>query len=391
MSGNCCCLERYGNTRSTAAIQDALWWIEAEGTQKITEVTRLAIIEALEEYAISGRLELSEFMQRVTLRAPVKRPVSNVFEELFGSSGRKRPQISTKQFLQEWGLFEWPDKRFTLFIEFLVRPEVRHSKEQSDLVETLNAGLRHDGYVLTQSGFVSNQPVFKLQLLTRGVAGAAKNIIFASNGPKPEIGFKDAINNEIIILKHEASCLVFDEEIPQDGLFWDNLVDWWARKHGLDPSGEEARHSLGHRLQRSLDSEPEKLLFSTYFHEFRKKLGARLPALIPQVYLHYDPKTLAQLAGNRRLERQRMDFLLLLPGQVRVVIEVDGAQHYSDHNGSASPNKYAQMVRADRELRLLGYEVYRFGGLELRRDNRGVQVVKEFFEKLFAKYKLLKG
>ena len=57
-----------------------------------------------------------------------------------------------------------------------------------------------------------------------GVAGVPKKISFASHGPRLEIGFKDAINNEIVILKHEASCLVFEEAIPRDGLLWEDLV-----------------------------------------------------------------------------------------------------------------------------------------------------------------------
>ena len=59
-----------------------------------------------------------------------------------------------------------------------------------------------------------------------------------------------------------------------------------------------------------------------------------------------------------------MDFLLLLSNSIRIVIEVDGKQHYSDENIS-SPKKYAEMVSLDRDLKLLGYEVYRFGGFEL--------------------------
>ena len=59
-----------------------------------------------------------------------------------------------------------------------------------------------------------------------------------------------------------------------------------------------------------------------------------------------------------------MDFLLLLPGRQRVVIEIDGKHHYADGE-AASPQRYATMVAEDRNLRLLGYEVYRFGGYEL--------------------------
>jgi hypothetical protein len=50
-----------------------------------------------------------------------------------------------------------------------------------------------------------------------------------------------------------------------------------------------------------------------------------------QVYLHYDPYT--RWAGGT-LGRQRMDFLLLLDHRRRVVLEVDGIQHYADTEGA---------------------------------------------------------
>jgi hypothetical protein len=43
------------------------------------------------------------------------------------------------------------------------------------------------------------------------------------------------------------------------------------------------------------------------------------------------------------------------------------------------------MVRADRDLRLLGYEVYRFGANELVGAGAG-EVVKSMFERLFRKH-----
>ena len=43
-------------------------------------------------------------------------------------------------------------------------------------------------------------------------------------------------------------------------------------------------------------------------------------------------------------------------------------------------SRYAAMVRGDRELRLIGYELYRFGALEL-----GADTATETVEKFFAK------
>jgi very-short-patch-repair endonuclease len=82
-----------------------------------------------------------------------------------------------------------------------------------------------------------------------------------------------------------------------------------------------------------------------------------------------------------------MDFLLLLSDKTRIVIEIDGKQHYSEGDRS-SPRLYSEMVKEDRALRLKGYEVYRFGGFELSSD-QAEEIVKEFFSNLFKKHCLL--
>jgi len=41
--------------------------------------------------------------------------------------------------------------------------------------------------------------------------------------------------------------------------------------------------------------------------------------------------------------RERMDFLLLLPRGVRIMLEVDGKQHYAEGD-TASPKLYSDMV-----------------------------------------------
>jgi hypothetical protein len=43
------------------------------------------------------------------------------------------------------------------------------------------------------------------------------------------------------------------------------------------------------------------------------------------------------------------------------------------------------MVAADRDLKLAGYEVYRFGAAELNGDH-GRERVRAFFEALFRRY-----
>jgi hypothetical protein len=70
---------------------------------------------------------------------------------------------------------------------------------------------------------------------------------------------------------------------------------------------------------------------------------------------------------------------------MRVVIEVDGKHHYAGSAGNADVQRYAQMVRGDRELKLAGYEVFRFGAAELQVPT-AKEDVKAFFEALFNRY-----
>jgi AbiJ-like protein len=165
-------------------------------------------------------------------------------------------------------------------LEDTVHPLARSGEEQLRIVAELNKVLARDGYQLTPEGEESGYPIFAFRSMVRGVAGRPKNLIFASRGPKPEIGFADAINNDIVILSGEDSCLIYDLSIGSNGLLWSDLVKWWG---DLVPGGNAA--GLGARLQEALASDAERKLFGTYFKMYRSALGDGLPALLPQVYL----------------------------------------------------------------------------------------------------------
>src|SRR5947209_17119906 len=222
-----------------------------------------------------------------------------------------------------------------------------------------------------------------LSRFTGGVSGEIKNIIFAANGPKPELVLTDAVHNTVDIVANAEYCLVYDRPINSKGLLWSDLVSWWFAKVGGEE--DQAERSLYSRLKASLASKPEEIMFFTYFKEFRTRVGETLPALVPQVYLQYDTKTLKELQGKRRIPRERMDFLLLFSDKNRVVIEVDGKQHYAKGD-LASPQEYARMVSEDRKLRLRGYEIYRFGGFELTEPEASRTMLRDFFRVLFERH-----
>ncbi|MGW3600408.1 hypothetical protein [Streptomyces sp. NPDC005167] len=216
-----------------------------------------------------------------------------------------------------------------------------------------------------------------------GVDGEFRNLIFAADGPKPRIVLPDSVGNTIRIVENERFCLVYDEPLKDQGLTWSDLLAWWQRHHSQDAADpSRARITLHDRLRRSLgDNGAEQLVFDTYV-----KLGFDLPALIPQVYLHYDPYTARELNGLTALGRQRMDFLLLMNNRARAVIEVDGRQHYAGPDGRADTAAYAAMMIEDRELTLQGYEVYRIGGHDLTNHTSAEAMLTDLFTRLLHRH-----
>ena len=382
-------------------IQDALWWIKSQGVQRISNVTRYRIAESLERIRFWGRLSIGDFFAPVlTIALENFSPEvgkdgylyyglsSFAFSAFIGGSKPTSIQptrISVLEYLKELGLTKWPDERFCLLLERMVHPEVQPADRQNGLIAQFNALLQADNYELRQEGIQGGFPIYKVRRKETGVSGLPKYIIFASSGPKPDIVLDDAVNMNIRVVRYADQCLVYDQPPPQGDLTWQMLVEWWSKIKAEDAKDEKTRRDFGLRLRASLQSEPEQMLFDTYFKVFKPIYGINLPALLPQVYLHYDPRNQSE-RSKPVLCRQRMDFLMLLRNSARIVIEIDGAQHYADKEGRASPSQYAEMVAEDRRIRLLGYEVYRFGGAEFTNPERASQTLAAFFEGLFERH-----
>ena len=307
------------------------------------------------------------------------------------------------ELLVQCGALTCSQTRFFALLDKLLHPLTRRDHEQADLAVALGSALKRDGFTVRQTSVESGYAIYGVVRAQPGVSGAMKNLIFASIGEKPELVISDALNNDVEIVKHADKVLVFDRPLPSSGLLlWTDLRDWYAELRGIDAAGK-AKEELFLRLRESVigtRSQGEFALFQGYYQRYGKELGERLPALIPQVYLHYDPYTRRERGDEQFLARQRMDFLLMLDQGIRIVIEIDGRHHYAmkDPNAPeryiASAQRYAEMAAEDRRLRLMGYEVYRFGGhefLDVDLDQRKVgpraqQCVMDFFDRLLSKH-----
>lgn len=229
---------------------------------------------------------------------------------------------SADDLFERLGAFEASDKRFALFLEGLASADVVLDVEtQRQFVAAINPYLDRVGAEVRATGDDGGYLVFSL-VSTHSSRGRPKNLIFAST-KKPDIRFSDAIDNDIEIVGNADRVLVYDRPIGPDGLRWRDLQAWWKEMHDLETEAD-AKRTLYSRLQECLpaSSPPQRNLYLQYHTVFGSHVP-NLPALLPEVWLHWDPKT-AQARGRDALLRFRMDFLLLLPRGRRVVLEVDG-------------------------------------------------------------------
>jgi hypothetical protein len=95
------------------------------------------------------------------------------------------------------------------------------------------------------------------------------------------------------------------------------------------------------------------------------------PALIPEVWLAIVGRD-KTLEDEKYLEEhpQRVDFVAFAGGQ-KVVIELDGKDHYSEQDAAldewvASEEVYTRNLRIERSLRRQGWQIHRFSNLEAR-------------------------
>jgi len=388
-----------------AALEDMLSEMTTHAKNRITEISRREVLKALNPLdTLFGDMDLFDGLSIVSSESLTRDGLDNYLNFLPSLSKEidqhyiRNDDYSNEELLIRCGALTCSQSRFFSLIEKLLDPVVRRGDEQEQLASVLKDILSKDGFNVVIIGEQSRHPVYGIKRIAASIAGAPKNLIFAAINAKPDLYFTDAINNNIAI-RNQTDALIYDRFLGDSGLLWSTVVDWWKERERLTDLAT-AKRALYKRLLQSVKearSPGEFVLFDTYYRKFSPILGDNLPALIPQVYLHYDPKTAKQRGSNPVLLRQRMDLLLLLDQNLRIVIEVDGKQHYSDGD-AASPEKYADMVTEDRRLRLAGYELYRFGGAEFKDvtllDGRYVigpiatQVAVNFFQQLLDKYQI---
>lgn len=368
----------------------------------IQELTRQMIIdELLMIGCVTGHMGVAEFVRKVYPKAnslpttDCRFGMTTAIDDIRQHMDRNNDWSFEELFYSYLDFLKINDEHFKYFLTQYVHPSIRRFQindefeelpfSNSVCAEAINKYLTSDGYELRETDTIANMPIYSVVPLNPGVNGQLKNIIFASKY-KPEIVLSDALNNDVTIVNNADQCLVYDEPIGGHGITWKELQDWYDNGlYELDMGADMVTF-----MKNSLrDSPMERLFFDTYLEMVAGKEG-KIPALFPQVWLYYDPK-LQKDRIKKIFEHQRMDFLMLFSESQRVVIEIDGVQHYAEYvEGNkkhyASVDKYAGMMAAQREMSLAGYDVYRFGAKELYNPAIGKRKVCAFFDGLFSKY-----
>ncbi|MBY4212609.1 hypothetical protein HQO27_01780 [Rhodococcus fascians] len=376
-------------------LQDVLWRDVGPVIEERTRREAAAVVHVEDLLHDQTRFEALLDRWWVLGDAPIFN-ISNddVISSFFGGAPPLRRQIhqhvfrnpgdwSWEMLLERLGAFEAVDRRFARFIEDVVSHAILPTEEhQQQVVTLINPALRQANLELREVDSVGGYPVFSL-VSTQTPTSRPKTIIFAS-ASKPDLRVSDAVAGEIEIVDARGA-LVYDAVIGTDGLRFDALCRWWSALNQEIEDSNTAR-SLYERLNSSIPAEspPQHHLFWAYHNLYRARLGA-IPALLPEVWLHWDPKTI-ETRGVKALLGQRMDFLMLGPNNQRIILEVDGDSRYTDANGKPSPARYARNTRYDRDMQLRNYSVYRFGGYELPSREVATELLADFFERLFFKH-----
>lgn len=388
------------DTTARNAIQDAMW--AGQPTVEIPQRTRREIARALEPELENLAAQGDRFRTLLDRLWVLDNEPLSVF---LGNETGLRSQIDRHvfRFTGDWtvedlfealGALRAEHPRFVRFLVGLVAADVVPDEPmQRRLVEILDPHLRAVGAELRETGAKDGYPVFNLMSTRTGRARSPRILIFATLA-KPDIRIEDVLDLDIEILSDQDNVLVYDRPISGNGLLWRDLHTWWKDTRQIT-NDDEAKKSLYYRLEASLpkNSAAQWNLFKLY-HKLHRRDVPGLPALLPEVWFHWDPKTI-RARGSAAMTHHRMDFLLLLPGGYRVVLEVDGAQHYSTagadgdwKNAKPDRDEYARMVRGDRNLKLSGYEVFRFGTAELEQPQAAEELLRTFFASLFREFKV---
>lgn len=297
--------------------------------------------------------EINSWINHCSLRINQNKSNRNI------TSGMKAEMKIFEKIILQWSKFFTSNS-----INFSIDAEY---KELVNFINTLkydpseHATLLPEGYIIIEP--ILDEPIFTL--VKKNDLASIQQLLFGCNLTKPDIIISDLLDGNLQVL-NESDVLMYDREI-KDSLTYKDFTIWWNE------------NKAKYKWYDSKTQMNEIELKLSKYYKIKYGKDEKNPVLIPQVYLHYDPKNdkMRKLSKyNSTLKFQRMDFLILYNGK-RVIIEVDGKTHTPEE----SLKEYSRQCEYDRTMRFLGYDVFRLGGYELTHDFENT--VSSFFINLF--------
>lgn len=289
-----CALREY----ASEDLADTVIEMTVHAEHRVSELVRRDVLKVINRLSsLFGELPLVECLSEVFGASVIQDDTggfgrNSLHGQILQHYVRNETDWSHEELLMQCGALTCSQTRFFALLVKLLHPVTHRDVEQAELVAAIGTALRRDGFTVRQTGVESGYAIYGVVRAQAGVAGAMKNLIFASIGEKPELVIRDAVNNDVEIVKHADKVLVFDRSLPSSGqLLWKELRDWYAEVKGIE-SEESAKEQLFRRLRQAVlgaRSAGELAVFQGYYERYGAALGDRLPALVPQVYLHYGP------------------------------------------------------------------------------------------------------
>jgi hypothetical protein len=186
--------------------------VREEGTNKITEVSRRDIVDAvlLDSVPFYGRLDLIGFLRRVwplqTMPSTddrFKDAEGDIWQHMVNNSDWTMDELLYRRL----HVLDMPDEMFAKFLEACVHPLASPEPDRTNgLVAMFNEALSKDGFVMRASGEISGRKLYKAESAT-GAGGLkeAYEVVLSFAGED-----RDYVNEVAETLKDNDVSLFYD-------------------------------------------------------------------------------------------------------------------------------------------------------------------------------------
>lgn len=164
--------EHFGLAEAAAHIEEA-------NARRVSELTRRRLIAVFDGAALCTEIEEIDLLRRVwpisTMLSPYSLPGFEpaTLEEHIIQHTIRNYDWSNKDLLEAVGLLTCSQRQLFRFLAAVTDPVAQRRERQTELVEGINAHLRHDGYTLAVSGRISGSPIYEVRPASIGTPADA--------------------------------------------------------------------------------------------------------------------------------------------------------------------------------------------------------------------------